>query len=48
MPSRYSRNRKSDSAGRYNKLFAISTRRNASSATGNVNTIKKNAFKEYI
>lgn len=48
MPPRFSKSRKSNSAGRYNKLFAISTRRNASSATGNVNTIKKNAFKEYI
>lgn len=48
MPPRFSSTRKSGVTGRYNKLFAISTRRNASSATGNVNTIKKNAFKEYI
>ena len=48
MPPRFSSTRKSGVTGRYNKLFAISTKGNASSATGNVNTIKKNAFKEYI
>ena len=48
MPSRYSRNRKSDSAGHNIRRTMSSATGNSSSATGNVNTIKKNAFKEYI
>jgi hypothetical protein len=43
MSSRYSKSRKSNSAGRYNKLFAISTRRNASSATGNSSSATGNS-----